>query len=281
MTEIRTRDDALAAVDRGLAQWATAALGVFTQATAVISAACASGESQVQRLRARVAALEALLRSLRPEDDPRPLERELAQTRQSLASAQRATQQIAALSQQLHALQRAQSRSNDTNISAARADLTRRVNELGAYRGPGSGSGSSGTASTGAPSGAAWLNGTGLSEVAVGAADFEDNPIVGSFGRGGTSLADYRWAVQTWDEVVRPGVERGMTRADFEARDSQRAATGLRRTAGVYDMFLGDSDRLLVTRRPDGSLDVTNGRHRFEVARQLGITHLPAQVHDL
>jgi ParB-like chromosome segregation protein Spo0J len=31
-------------------------------------------------------------------------------------------------------------------------------------------------------------------------------------------------------------------------------------------------------RRPDGTLNVVNGRHRIEIARELGITSLPAQV---
>jgi hypothetical protein len=154
---------------------------------------------------------------------------------------------------------------------------------LGSYRSSGTGqSGSSvrtGTLVAGVTS-AGWLIGTDLKEVDVASVEFDDNPIIGSFGRGDTTRADYRWAVQTWDEVVRPGVLRGMTRADFEARDVERGAPALRRTAGVYDLFLGDSDRLRLTRRADGKFDVTNGRHRLEVARELGIERLPAHVID-
>ncbi len=283
MTEVRTRDEALVAVDRGLAQWDTAATGVFVQAAAAASSAQLSAEAAVRRCTMKVAALEQLLRSLGPDDDRGPVERELAVARVSLQTARQGAQQIASVAQRLGALQRKQARSADALVRAARADLAKRTNELGSYRSGGVGEGgssASGGSGAGVGVGSDWLNGTGLTEVDVASADFGGNPIIGSFGRGDTTRADYRWAVQTWDEVVRPGVARGMTRADFEARDAQRAAPALRRTASVHDLFLGDSDRLRLTRRPDGKLDVTNGRHRLEVARELGIRSLPGEVVD-
>jgi hypothetical protein len=76
---------------------------------------------------------------------------------------------------------------------------------------------------------------------------------------------------------VGPGVAAGKTREDFAARDARSNAQPLRRTADVYDMFLG-SDRIRVDRRPDGSMDVVNGRHRLLIARELGIKTLPGQV---
>jgi ParB-like chromosome segregation protein Spo0J len=42
-------------------------------------------------------------------------------------------------------------------------------------------------------------------------------------------------------------------------------------------MFLGD-DPIRLSRRPDGTFDVIGGRHRIQVARQLGIGSLPARV---
>jgi hypothetical protein len=123
----------------------------------------------------------------------------------------------------------------------------------------------------------AWLARSGLADIDVAAADFADNPVTGSFGRGGLTRADYRWAMTTWDQLVRPGLDRGMSRGDFAARDETRAAPPLRRTADVYDMILG-SDPIRVERRGDGTLNVINGRHRIEIARELGITQLPAAV---
>lgn len=117
----------------------------------------------------------------------------------------------------------------------------------------------------------------GMAELDVNAADLADTPILGEFGRGGLSRDDYRWAVQTWHDTVGPGVEAGMTRDEFAARDLAGGAPALRRSADVYDMFLG-SDRIRVDRRPDGSLNIINGRHRFAVARELGIASLPGEV---
>lgn len=279
MTEVRTRDEALASVDRGLSQWAASVSGVLTQATAAGSAATAEAGAVVRQSAGKVAASQQVLGSLRPEDDRSTLERDLADAQRSLDAAKGALSRIEAVVQRLSALQRAQVRSTETLVGSARADLSKRSGDLGAYRG---GGGTAGGGSVGAASGdcgaGGWLAGAGLSSVDVTAADFGDNPIIGSFGRGDTTRADYRWAVQTWDELVGPGVAKGMTREDFEARDAAREAPPLRRTAAVYDMFLGDTDRLRVTRRPDGSLDVTNGRHRLEVARELGIKSLPGQV---
>ena len=108
--------------------------------------------------------------------------------------------------------------------------------------------------------------------------DFSDNPIIGAFGRGDAGLADYRWSVETWESVVRPGLNRGLDRSAFEQRDQARRASPLRRTADVFDLFLGDSDQIVLSRRADGRYDVVNGRHRIQVARELGISVLPARV---
>jgi hypothetical protein len=277
VAEIRTRDEALVAVDRGLAQWETAAAGVLTQAAAVVNGAKSVADGEVRRWTSKVAALQASLSTLGPGDDPRPMRSELMRAEHNRHSARQAMAQIEAVAQRVGALHRSHAQQTSAQVAAARADLSRRTSELGSYRASGAGGGSGGS-SGGGGQGSAFLVGMGLTSIDVGAADFGDNPIIGSFGRGDTTRVDYRWAVQTWDEVVGPGMRRGMTRADFEARDAARGAQQLRRTAAVYDMFLGDTDRIRVSRRPDGTLDVTNGRHRLEVARELGIRSLPGQV---
>ena len=280
MSEVRTRDEALASVDRSLAQWFTAATGVLTQAGAASSAATQQADEAVRRFVTKAAALEQLLQSLGPQDDRSQVERDLADAQASLQAARNAAQRIAAASQRLSALTRSQRNSLDALLGSARADLSKRGCELGSYRAGGVAGAASSAGGGTAPGGGHWTGGNGLSRVDVAAADFGDNPILDGFTKGGTTRADYRWAVQTWGEVVGPGVARGMSREDFEARDQARGATGFRRTAGVFDMFLGDADRLRVTRRPDGSLDVTNGRHRLEIARELGIKSLPGEVID-
>jgi hypothetical protein len=196
------------------------------------------------------------------------------------------------------ALQRVHARDASARVAAARADLARRSSQLGAYRAVGrvalggSGLGGLGGLGGGFPTsalgglavqstmaapggGATWLSTSGLADFAVAEADFSDNPIVGTWGGGGFGRADYRWAVAAWDEVIRPGLDRGMTREDFAARDAARGARLERQTANVYDWFLKDA--ITVERRANGSLNPINGRHRVEMARELGITHLPAK----
>jgi hypothetical protein len=220
--------------------------------------------------------LEAIRSSLGPEDDPGPIEREIAVARLAHQEASHAARRIANVAQRIAALQRSQVNTAEAQINAARADLARRTGELSSYRSAArGGTGAMPAESSGSRS---WLGDLSMAEVDVTAADFSDNPILSKFGRGGAGLADYRWAVQTWDEVVRPGLARGMTRDDFQARDAERDAPPLRRTADVYDIFLHENQRLLLTRTADGRLTVDNGRHRLQVARDLGIQTLPAQV---
>lgn len=283
MAEVRTRDEALAMVDSALSAWSAQTSGVLTQGTTRVSAASADADAAIRRLMGKVAAIRQLLAAQGETDDRLGREPELAEAERSLETAQRAAEQIRSVAERLSALQRTQLRSTDTLVGAARSDLAKRGIDLGAYRGSnGNSSGGGATAAaTNAGATGGGLGSHGLAEIDVAAADLDGNPILGSFGRGDTTRSDYRWAVQTWDEVVRPGVANGMTRTDFEARDTGRDAPPLRRSAAVFDMFMGDTDRLRVTRRPDGSLDVTNGRHRIAVARELGIKSLPAEVIDL
>jgi hypothetical protein len=281
LAEVRARDEALVVVDRALSEWAVQTSGVLTQATARGTAAVAYADAVVHRLAGKIAATRQLLGSLREVDDRSRLERELTEAERSLDVARSASQRIRSVVERLSTLQRTQLRSAETLVTAARADLAKRGCDLGAYRqGNGGASGRGSTSAVSSTGSGGLLSARGLTDVDVAAADIGSNPILGSFGRGDTTRADYRWAVQTWDEIVGPGVAKGMTRDDFEARDTARDAPPLRRTATVFDMFLGDTDRLRLTRRPDGSLDVTNGRHRLAVAWELGIRSLPAQVFE-
>ena len=306
MTEIRTRDEALAAVDRALAQWSADTGGTLAQATAAVRNVYLTAEAETNRRAQRVTSLEALLSSL-PADAPQRalVERDLARAAMSLDAARRATQRIAEVDRQVALLQHAHVRTAEPSVTAARADISRRALQLDAYRaaraGANAGPALAGIASAARTLGAAgaagaaaltamitspasspddaptWLARCGLTDIDPAKADFADNPIVGSFGRGGLTRADYRWAATTWDQLVRPGLDRGASRDDFAARDEARGAAPLRRTADVYDMMLG-SNPLRLERRADGTLNVIDGRHRIQIARELGITHLPAVV---
>jgi len=286
VAEVRTRDEALATVDRALGQWTTQAERALAQALAAVTGAHAAAESEVRVRAARVAALEQSVASMRRDDERRArAAQELARARESLQAARQASGHVAGIATKVAALQRAQTRDTSAQVAAARADLSRRASQLGAYRAAGRGAigggpvtvalGGLSIGSTAAGS-AAWLAASAMADVAIAEADFSDNPIVGGWGRDGFSRGDYRWAVAAWDEVIRPGLDRGLTRDHFAARDAARGALPGRQTANVYDWFLG-SDAIVVERRADGSVNVINGRHRLELARELGIAHLPAK----
>jgi hypothetical protein len=137
------------------------------------------------------------------------------------------------------------------------------------------------TGGGGAPGGggglAAALAAHGLELVDVQLPDYSGNPKL-TWSKGDATIADYRWAVETWDTQVAGMVARGLTHDDLVRLDQERGATGFRRLAGVWDLFLG-SDPVVVEEDASGALGgVPSGRHRLEAARQLGVTHLPARV---
>jgi hypothetical protein len=300
MPEIRTRDEALAAVDTALAQWEGASAEVLARAVTSARAAQSEADAQVSWRAQRVSELTDALTVLR-DDEPLKaiITADLAHAKESLETGKRAAAGVVDVAARAAALQRSQVRNSQAFATAARADLARRGGELGAYRQAGAGAGTAGLlggfrgdgaartpgglalgaagrAPDGRAGGASWLADRGFADVNVALADYSDNPILGKFGRGGLTRADYRWAVTIWDEVIRPGLDKGMIRDDFAARDAAHGARPPRSYAEVYDMFLG-KDPIQIDRRPDGTLHVGSGRHRIEIARELGVIRLPAK----
>ena len=120
------------------------------------------------------------------------------------------------------------------------------------------------------------LEAKGLALVDVADATWADNPVT-SYAKANRS--DYSWAVERWDAIVRPLLERGGTREDLEAQDGRAHAPPLRRLADVHDLMLG-SEQIVVEPRAGGGWEVINGRHRLEAARQCGVKQLPARIHS-
>lgn len=283
MTEVCTHDEALACVDRALHTWSSEVTGVLTQAQSAAGAARREVESTIRRLANHVAAVEALL-STADEEDRQRLGSRLGRAKEALENARRAGARVAQVEASVNRLNRAHVSTSSQQVSSARAQLSAMSRALDGYRSGGAGIGGEGQSSTASvPKAISVIERSGLTDVDVSYADLDDNPVLdddrsqGTFGKGGLSRADYRWAVQTWDDTVGPGVAAGKTREDFAERDARSNALPLRRTVEVYDMFLG-LDRIRVDRRQDGSLDVVNGRHRLLIARELGIKSLPGQV---
>lgn len=299
MTEVRTRDEALAAVEASLVRWAEMSAGALRQALASAGAAQSGAEAEVALRAQRVAQLTDALAVMRDDEPLRGVAAaDLARAKESLESGKRAAADIAGVAMRVAELLRSQVKNGQSFAEAARADLARRGSDLAAYRqaaaragtihpfGNFGGSGhplgglalgvATSSDSAGCASGTPWMAERGLADVDVNLADYSDNPITGKFGRGDLARTDYRWAVTAWDEVIRPGLDKGMTREDFAARDVTRGAQPPRSYVEVYDMFLG-ADFIRIDQRLDGTLHVANGRHRIEIARELGVTRLPAR----
>lgn len=280
MAEVRTRDEAIEAIDGALERWRAETIGLWAQAATYVNTAVAGVDGELRAHTARRQAAEAHLSAARTEEEVDRFSRIVQAATAAQLSTYQALQAATDAQQRFHAAHRRAARVTEELVPPARADLRRRSAHLGTYRSAGGARSSTSSPSTrgrSSRSGPA-VGAYGLEPVAVAALDFADNPIIGEFGRGGMKAADYRWLVETWDAVVAPGLARGLTRDDFAARDAKRDAQPGRRTTDVYDCFLGDTDRIRLTRRPDGSFDVINGRHRIEVARQLGVTSLPGEV---
>lgn len=73
---------------------------------------------------------------------------------------------------------------------------------------------------------------------------------------------------------VTPGATSDRFR-ELDVNDSVPFADGLQR---VFEAFFGQQDYIYFVRRPDGSLDLINGRHRVFLARELGWAAVPARV---
>jgi hypothetical protein len=283
MTEVRTRDEAIASVDQALQAWSTNVTSILTLAHQAARGAQDDAERVVREHANEVAAIEALLAAA-DDKQRRQLQAELARAKEAHERASRACSRVVDVAASVAQLSRTHTVAAASQVAGARAQLSAMRRALEGYRsgGAGFGGGVSGGRST-ASAGGSPLSSMGLADLDVNAADLDENPVLdggrskATFGKGGLSRADYRWAVQTWNDTVGPGVASGKTREDFAERDARSNAQPLRRTADVYDMFLG-TDRIRADRQSDGSLNIVNGRHRLLIARELGIKNLPGQV---
>ena len=283
MTEVRTRDEAIAAVDQALQAWSTNVTGILALAQNAALAAKDEVEGVVRKRANEVAAIEALGAAAGGERR-RQLQAKLVGAKEAHEQARRAFVRVGDVAARLAQLSRTHTTTATSQVANARAQLSLMSAALEGYRsgGAGLGGGASGGISTARASGGL-LASMVLTDLDVSAADLDENPVLdddrsrATFGKGGLSRADYRWAVQTWNDTVGPGVASGKTREDFAERDARSNAQPLRRTADVYDMFLG-TDRIRADRQSDGSLNIVNGRHRLLIARELGIKSVPGQV---
>ncbi len=279
MAQVITEEEALTTLQAALRRWRSDTVGILAQLEARIQGALDLTEEETRRRRAHLAAIEAAASVPERRD---ALAAELQRASADYADMRTRASAVREAAGRLRAARRKAQPILEELVPAAISDLGGRTGSLRGYRasavGPGVGVPAT---SRGNPGGAGAtddaLASEGLKQVDLSQARFDDNPVVDGYHKGGTSEVDYRWALEAWHTSVQPAVLSGASRDDLARRDEESGAPPLRRQAVVYDMFMG-SDRLIFDRRPDGSLDVTNGRHRVEVARSLGISHLPGVV---
>lgn len=289
-SQVIATEEALAALAKGLSVWSGETNQILSSCNAAISRTLDEISNACALNRQRVEGLKEVLNSMPEDADRGPVLRELAKAEEQLRKSEQGESMARTVAERGRLLERNLRRTSMDVVPDAIGDLRAGISSLERYRdgsgggGPsptmGSGGGSSSTPSGGSGAGAASSDpyaSADLSMIEVSRVDMSDNPVSTSDGHHGNSHADYRWMVDTWETTVRPGIDRGATRADFAARDEARGAATNRQTASVYDTFMG-SDRIVVERRSDGTLSPTNGRHRIAMARSLGITHLPGRL---
>jgi hypothetical protein len=118
---------------------------------------------------------------------------------------------------------------------------------------------------------------TDLVEVPLDRIDTSDSGVKGPESFSKVPYATMRNGVQRLDEVVLPAVRRGADSAYFAHMDARLGLDYEHGYQRVYEAFFG-SDSLRLDARTGGDFGVTNGFHRIHVARELGLSSLPAHV---
>ena len=176
-----------------------------------------------------------------------------------------AAEQLATFSQRADGFaQRLVMGDSPQSLALARA----RVDAENAYDAGGDSSAPVASARDGRPP---WAAERGLEGFDVDLPDYSDNPIREDWGEHALTKDDYLWAATSWRDVVRPGLERGLTQEDFAAMDAQSNAPPLRRHADIYSMYLDDP---IALSEESDRWTVNSGRHRVEAARLIGDTKL-------
>lgn len=93
------------------------------------------------------------------------------------------------------------------------------------------------------------------------------------------SPGDARWAVTELYRQVLPRMGNGGDLASrLSASDAGAGRSGNQSLHATYSGFFHGEHRVKVSEIADGFYDVANGAHRIWMARQLGMTHIPASV---
>jgi hypothetical protein len=113
---------------------------------------------------------------------------------------------------------------------------------------------------------------------------FEDNPIQGGWGPGmsskGSSYEEMREAMCTFQERVVPELLSGRSAQDLVAADAipSDGRQDWQSNRQLLAEYVTGDDPIAVGRTPAGDVDIIGGRHRIQVARDMGYTHVPVRL---
>lgn len=112
----------------------------------------------------------------------------------------------------------------------------------------------------------------------------EDNSIQGGWGPGmsskGTSYEEMRDAMRGFQERVVPELLSGRSAQELVAADAipSDGRPDWQSNRQLLAEFVTGGDPIAVGRTPNGGLDIIGGRHRIQVARDMGYTHVPVRL---
>ena len=121
--------------------------------------------------------------------------------------------------------------------------------------------------------------------VPLGLIALDDHPLEGAeaFGpglraKGGVTYEQMERSMRILQEQIMPGLRIGANRETFEDAD-QRAGRQSPDTLGNYfSVYLDGNDTIGLSRRADGRYDISSGRHRIQVACDMGYFAVPARL---
>jgi|GEM_PF-3454526 len=119
----------------------------------------------------------------------------------------------------------------------------------------------------------------GFRMVPVDAIDDRDNPVTGPGDFSKVPYPQMQAGMRTLADSVLPLVQSGADGDFFRGRDQQQGLSYINGQQAIYDAFFGSGHIWLDYQ--NGAYTVGNGRHRIYLARQMGMTHLPARVSQL
>jgi hypothetical protein len=133
MTEVHTRDEAIASVDQALQVWSTNVSDVLAQAQRVVRAANDEVENLVRKCATEVAAVEALLIAAKDEDR-RQLQAKLVRASDARDQARRARVRVDDVASSVSQLRQTHITTSTLQVARARAQLAAKSRALDEYR---------------------------------------------------------------------------------------------------------------------------------------------------